>query len=110
MSLTGVSIRHLLVIVGVACALSCSPEGGRLPERGRYIWQSEHGMVVLDLLENREYAIPSHGAGAATHGFYTIRADTLFLSQAKGPSMPLLVRGDSLVLAGVPEMAYVKER
>jgi hypothetical protein len=67
-------------------------------------------MVVLDLLENREYAMPQHGAGAATRGFYTIRADTVFLSQAKGRSMPLLVRGDSLVLAGVPEIAYVKER
>jgi hypothetical protein len=67
-------------------------------------------MAVLDLLDNREYVMPSHGEGQATHGFYTMRADTLFLSQTRGPSMPLLVRGDSLTMPGVPEITYLREK
>jgi len=66
-------------------------------------------MVVLDLLEDREYAMPSYGEGQATRGFFTMRADTLFLSQARGPSMPLLVKGDSLIMPGAPEITYVRE-
>jgi hypothetical protein len=54
--------------------------------------------------------MPSRGEGQTTRGFYTMRADTLFLSQARGPSMPLLVRGDSLTMPGAPEITYIREQ
>ena len=102
---------HLVAAFATVASLySCTSRTEGQPELGRYTWQSEHGMVVLDLVTNHEYAMPGHGNAPTRRGFYTKRADTVFLSQPKGASMPLLVRGDSLVMPGMPEIAYIRER
>ena len=109
-----VCLTQAAVLATVLVLSACEGSTQTRSVFGRYSSVSEFGISLLELRPLNRYVQIESGRDTV-RGSYAVRGDTVFLGQenylgASRSPIPLIWRGDSLVLPYVQGFAYIRER